>query len=120
MMSVVIKRVYEPAMKTDGTRFLVERLWPRGIKKESLRMQAWLKEAAPSDVLRRWFAHDPRKWTEFQRQYAKELDAHPKVWHPLFEAARKGNITLLYSARDTEHNNAAALQSYLEQKLTNR
>jgi uncharacterized protein YeaO (DUF488 family) len=66
------------------------------------------------------FAHDPRKWAEFRRQYAKELDARPKGWQPLFEVARKGNITLLYSARDTKHNNAAALQGYLEQKLNKR
>jgi uncharacterized protein YeaO (DUF488 family) len=83
-------------------------------------MRAWLKEAAPSDALRKWFAHDPRKWAAFRRQYARELDAHPKAWQPLFKAACKGNITLLYSARDTEHNNAAALQSYLERRLNKR
>ena len=120
MMSVVTKRVHEQAEKTGGTRFLVERLWPRGTKKELLGMRAWLKGVAPSDALPRWFAHDRRKWAEFQRQYAKELDAHPKAWQPLFEATRKGNITLLDSARDTEHNNAAALQSYLKRKLNKR
>jgi uncharacterized protein YeaO (DUF488 family) len=117
---IQVKRVYEPRAKTDGTRWLVERLWPRGVKKEALRMEAWLKAVAPSDALRKWFAHDPRKWAEFQRRYAKELDADPAAWQPLLGAAREGDITLLYSARDTEHNNAVALKAYLEARLRTR
>ncbi len=114
---VKVKRVYEGAESADGTRFLVERLWPRGMKKESLKMEAWLKDAAPSDDLRRWFAHDPLKWKEFQKRYRAELAANPNAWSPLLEAASHGTITLLYSAHDTEHNNAIVLQSFLEQRL---
>jgi uncharacterized protein YeaO (DUF488 family) len=119
-MSIQTKRVYDAPAKTDGARFLVERLWPRGMKKEALRMEAWLKDVAPTDALRKWFAHDPKKWPEFQRRYAKELDAHATAWQPLLEAARKRNITLLYSAHDTEHNNAVVLQAYLDAKLKKR
>jgi len=116
-MSIQTKRVYDPPAGTDGARFLVERLWPRGMKKQALGMEAWLKDVAPSDALRKWFAHDPKKWPEFRRRYAKELDAHPGAWQRIPEAAREGNVTLLYSAHDTKHNNAVALQTYLEAKL---
>jgi uncharacterized protein YeaO (DUF488 family) len=119
-MSIRTKRVYEPVASTDGARFLVDRLWPRGMKKESLHIEAWLKDAAPSAALRKWMAHDPKKWAEFERKYAKELDTHPAAWQPLLGAARKKNVTLLYSARDTEQNNAVALRAYLEAKLKNR
>jgi len=119
-MSIQVKRVYEQSAKTDGVRFLVERLWPRGVKKEALRKEAWLKNVAPSDALRKWFAHDPKKWPEFQRRYAEELDANPTAWQPLLDAAREGDATLLYSAHDTEHNNAIALKAYLEARLRRR
>jgi uncharacterized protein YeaO (DUF488 family) len=115
-----IKRVYDPPQSTDGTRFLVERLWPRGMKKEALPMAAWCKQVAPSDELRRWFNHDPGKWEEFQRRYQAELAGHPVTWQPLLDAARQGDITLLYSARDTEHNSAVVLKSYLEKGLTRK
>jgi uncharacterized protein YeaO (DUF488 family) len=115
-MRIQTKRVYPPPAKTDGTRFLVERLWPRGIKKEPLKMRTWLRDAAPSAALRKWFAHDPKKWPAFQRRYARELDANPPAWQPLADAARKGKVTLLYSARDPEHNSAIALKIYLESK----
>jgi uncharacterized protein YeaO (DUF488 family) len=108
------RRVYDPPEPGDGTRFLVERLWPRGMKKEELPLDGWLKDAAPSDELRRWFSHDPAKWDEFRRRYSAELEGKPDVLQPLREAARQGNVTLLYSARDTEHNNAVALKEYLE------
>ncbi|MBU6411113.1 MAG: DUF488 domain-containing protein [Verrucomicrobia bacterium] len=108
------KRVYEPVARTDGPRFLVERLWPRGIRNESLSMAGWLKDAAPSDALRRWFQHDPAKWKEFQKRYRAELDAKPEAWRPLLEAARQGKVTLLFSARDVQHNNALVLKDYLE------
>ncbi len=114
---MLIRRVYEPGGGRGGSRFLVDRLWPRGLKKEGLRVTAWLKEAAPSDALRRWFAHDPAKWTEFQRRYTAELETHPEAWRPLLEAARKGDVTLLYSARDTAHNNAVVLQQFLQEQI---
>ena len=119
-MRIHTKRVYEPLDKTDGARFLVERLWPRGIKKESLQIEAWLKDIAPSDTLRKWFAHDPKKWREFQRRYEKELDANWAVWQPVLEAACTGNVTLLYSAHDTEHNSSVVLKTYLEKKMKKR
>ncbi len=113
-MAIKLKRVYEPATADDGARYLVERLWPRGVKKEALRVEAWLNDVAPSDALRRWFKHDPAKWQEFRRRYFKELDHNSAAWEPLLDAARRGAVTLVYSAHDTEHNNAVALQEYLE------
>ncbi len=107
------KRVYEPFEAADGVRFLVERLWPRGMKKESLHMDGWLKDVAPSDSLRRWFGHDPAKWTEFRERYFAELDGKPNAIRPIMDASRQGNVTLLYSAHDTVANNAAALKEYL-------
>ena len=111
------KRVYESAKTSDGVRFLVERLWPRGIKKEELKMKAWLKDVAPSPKLRKWFAHDPAKWQDFQRHYRAELESNPDTWKPILEAAKHGDVTLLYSARDTEHNSALLLQQFLEEHL---
>jgi uncharacterized protein YeaO (DUF488 family) len=113
---IKIKRAYDPPARGDGKRFLIDRLWPRGVKKETLRLDAWLKEVAPSDALRRWFGHDPAKWDEFQRRYFAELDARPDAWHPILRAAQRGNVTLIYGARDTEHNDAVALKAYLEEK----
>ena len=117
MTAIQIKRVYEPYAKEDGARFLVERLWPRGMKKDALHMDAWYKNLAPSGDLRRWFNHDPAKWKEFQRRYRAELANHFAAYQPVLDAATKGDITLLYSAHDTEHNNAMALKSYLEERL---
>ncbi len=114
---IKVKRVYDPAEPDDGRRFLVDRLWPRGMRKEALRMEGWLRDVAPSDRLRRWFGHDPKKWEEFRRRYFAELEAHPEAWQPLLEAARAGNVTLLFSARDTSYNNAVALREFLEGKL---
>lgn len=111
---LALKRAYERAGPEDGTRFLVERLWPRGVKKTDLRIDDWLKDVAPSDALRRWFGHDPKKWTEFRRRYFTELDRHPDAWEAIRTAARHGLVTLVYSAHDTEHNNAVALNEYLE------
>jgi len=111
------KRVYEPPAASDGTRFLVERLWPRGLKKEKLDAKAWLKDVAPSAELREWFGHDPAKWSAFKRKYVAELNKHPEAWQPILQAARKGTVTLLYSAHDTEHNNALVLQAFLKRKL---
>ncbi len=98
----------------------MDRLWPRGVKKEALRLHGWLKEVAPSDELRRWFGHDPAKWEEFQERYFAELEAQPDAWQPLLEAAREGTVTLLFSARDAKHNNAVALRSFLEKLKRDR
>ena len=108
-----MKRVYDKALPEDGVRFLVERLWPRGIKKTDLRLDDWLKDVAPSAALRRWFSHDPQKWTEFQKRYSAELDSHPEACEQIRSAARHGLVTLVYSSHDTEHNNAVALKEYL-------
>ena len=112
-----IKRAYDTQAKEDGARFLVDRLWPRGMKKEALHVAAWCKDAAPSKELRHWFNHDPAKWKDFQRRYRGELTASPAAWQPLLDAAKQGDVTLLYSAHDTEHNNAQVLKAYLEEKL---
>ncbi len=117
---IYIKRAYEPAQPEDGKRYLVDRLWPRGLKREALRLDGWLPEAAPSDALRRWFAHDPAKWDEFQTHYFAELDAKPQAWQPLMEAAQQGDVTLVYASRDSLHNNAVALKRYLENVLAER
>ena len=109
--------MYERAQASDGTRFLVDRLWPRGIKKEELKMETWLKDVAPSPELRKWFAHDPARWQEFQKRYRAELRANPEAWKPILEAAKKGDVTLLYGARDTEHNSAILLKAFLEEHL---
>lgn len=114
---IQVKRVYDRLETGDGMRFLVERLWARGVKKAALHLDSWLKDAAPSDALRRWFGHDPAKWAGFQHRYFSELDRKPEAWQPIVEAAHSGNVTLLYSARDTEHNNAVALKTYVEKTL---
>jgi uncharacterized protein YeaO (DUF488 family) len=114
---VRLKRAYEAAARSDGKRFLVERLWPRGIKKSDLQIDAWLKDVAPSTELRRWFSHDPTKWQEFRRRYFAELGHNPQSWHPIIEAARQRTVTLIYSAHDSDHNNAVALRDYLASKL---
>jgi uncharacterized protein YeaO (DUF488 family) len=111
-----LKRVYDDSSPRDGKRYLVERLWPRGIRKEALVMDEWLKEAGPSDALRKWFSHDPAKWDKFKQKYFAELDQRPEAWEPIHKAARRGAVTLLYSSRDAEHNNALALKQYLERK----
>ena len=112
-----IKRVYERAESSDGVRFLVERLWPRGMKREELKMRDWLKEVAPSPSLRSWYGHDPAKWEEFQQRYRAELESNPEAWKPILEEAIHGDVTLLYSARDTEHNSARLLKSFLEEQM---
>jgi uncharacterized protein YeaO (DUF488 family) len=113
-----IKRVYESPKRDDGIRFLVERLWPRGIKKEELKMKAWLKDVSPSPDLRKWYSHDVTKWDEFQKSYRKELKSNADAWKPILDAAKHGNVTLLYSARDVEHNSALVLKEFLQDKLS--
>jgi uncharacterized protein YeaO (DUF488 family) len=114
---IQVKRVYDTPAKSDGRRFLVDRLWPRGVKKEALQLEGWLKEAAPSNELRRWFKHDPVKWKEFQKRYRVELAKNPQVWEPLLEATGNGALTLLFSAHDAEHNNAVVLRDFLLERL---
>ena len=111
---IQIKRAYEPAAKDDGKRFLVDRLWPRGVKKETLHMDAWPKGVAPSDALRKWFGHDPAKWKEFEKRYRAELAKKPEGLQELLDAAKTGDLTLLFGAHDLEHNNAVVLKAYLE------
>jgi uncharacterized protein YeaO (DUF488 family) len=117
---IQLKRAYEKPNESDGRRFLVERLWPRGVKKTSLPLEAWLKDVAPSTELRKWFSHDPARWNEFRKRYFAELEKAPEAWQPLVEAARKGTITLIYSSHDEEHNNAVALKDFLTAKLAAR
>ena len=111
---VKLKRVYDPVSRSDGTRLLVERLWPRGLSKARLHLSGWLKEVGPSTELRQWFNHDPLKWSRFRRRYFRELDSQPESWRPILTAARRGMVTLVYSSHDEEHNNAVALQEYLQ------
>jgi uncharacterized protein YeaO (DUF488 family) len=111
-MSISLKRAYEPAAKTDGIRVLVDRLWPRGLAKSRAGIDLWLKEVAPSTELRKWFGHDPEKWTEFQKRYRAELKGNPAL-SELREQSRQGNITLVYAARDELHNDAVVLKQVL-------
>lgn len=115
---IKIKRVYEKAESTDGTRFLVDRIWPRGIKKENLPMQAWLKEVAPSNELRHEYHHSLYTWEEFKQKYFQELEASPNTWEPILTAANQGIVTLLYSARDKDQNNAIALREFLDKQIS--
>lgn len=111
---IKIKRIYDPASADDGQRILIDRLWPRGIKKENAKIDEWLKEIAPSDELRKWFSHDPDKWTEFRKKYRDELRKKQDLVDKLCKEAKNGKITLLFSARDTEFNNAVVLKEVIE------
>jgi uncharacterized protein YeaO (DUF488 family) len=111
-----LKRAYDDPEASDGPRYLVDRIWPRGVKKDALKLDGWIKDVAPSSELRRWFGHDPQKWAEFRKRYFAELDKKPEAWRPLLDAGRKGMVTLVYSAQDSQHNNAVALAEYLRRK----
>lgn len=115
-----VKRVYEKPSPADGKRFLVDRLWPRGLKKKDAHLEAWLKDLAPSTELRRWFSHSPQRWEEFQHRYVEELEDSEKTSQieDLLEHARQGTATLVFAAKDEERNNAAVLKDYLEQRLS--
>ncbi len=108
-----IKRAYEPSAHDDGARVLIDRLWPRGVKKEALALDQWAKELAPSTELRQWFGHDPARWQEFRQRYAAELRPHADLLESLRTLARKGPITLVYGAHDEAHNNAVAMRGFL-------
>lgn len=112
---IKIKRIYETPLDGDGFRILVDRLWPRGVSKDKAKIDLWLKDIAPSDQLRKWFAHDPAKWMEFKRKYFKELDKKKDLINQVPKKA-KNNITLLYAAKDDKHNNAQALKEYIGAK----
>ena len=112
-----VKRAYRPPEPDDGVRYLVDRVWPRGLTKNALSVADWVREVAPSDALRQWFGHDPSKWEEFKRRYFSELEDNPGTWQALLEAGRKGTVTLVFSARDEEHNQAVALKEFLDQKM---
>lgn len=115
-MLVGVRRIYEKRELTDGKRILVDRLWPRGVKKSTNNLDAWMKEIAPSNELRKWFSHDPAKWEEFKTRYRKELEGNRK-FSELVEMAKKSDITLVYSAKDIEHNNAVALAEFVNEAL---
>ena len=108
---VRLKRAYEPPAPDDGTRVLVDRLWPRGVRKDDAAVDLWLKELAPSTELRKWFGHDPVRWQEFRERYAAEVRQHPGLVDQLRDLARKGHVTLVYSAHDEAHNDAVVLRS---------
>jgi uncharacterized protein YeaO (DUF488 family) len=113
-MDIRTKRIYEPLDPDEGYRFLVDRVWPRGMSRKKARIDSWLKELAPSKELRQWFGHDPAKWEEFRKRYFQELAEHKEELDRLAEKARNGPLTLVYSSRETRYNNAVALKAYLE------
>jgi len=113
-MDIRFKRAYERAQASDGYRVLVDRLWSRGVSKEKARIKLWLKQIAPSTELRKWFAHDPKKWVTFPRRYFKEPKERPEVVDQLLEHVRVGRATLVYGAKDDDHNDAVAFKEYLE------
>src|SRR2546427_919740 len=115
-----IKRTYDAPERGDGRRILVERLWPRGMRKEAVAADAWMKEVAPSTQLRQWFDHRVERWEEFRRRYRKELAAHPDAWEPILDDEKRGTVTLLYSAHDVLHNGAVVLREYLLERQAGR
>jgi uncharacterized protein YeaO (DUF488 family) len=116
-MPIKLKRAYDGAAGEDGRRVLVDRVWPRGIGKDELKIDAWLKDLAPSTELRKWFTHDVRRWQEFRQRYFDELAARAEAVDALLAEARAGRVTLVFAAKDREHNNAVALKEYLERRL---
>ena len=109
---ILLKRIYEKASKNDGTRILVDRLWPRGVSKEEAKIDLWLKDIGPSDELRKWFNHEDSKWEEFRKKYFKELDLKKDLIEQIKK--QKGTVTLLFGVKNVEHNNAVAIRQYLE------
>ena len=121
-MAVKLKRAYEAPTRADGYRVLVDRLWPRGVRKDDLRVDQWSKEVAPSTALRQWYAHEPERWSEFQRRYLDELDTDEGTaqLRALAGRAATGTVTLVFSARDTDHNNAVVLKGAIERRARRR
>jgi len=117
---IKVKRTYDLPVAADGRRILVERLWPRGMKKEALAADAWMKDVAPSTELRKWFDHRVERWEEFRRRYQNELSANADAWKPILDAEEGGPVTLLYSAHDTQHNGAIVLRDYLAARQAKR
>lgn len=113
-MSIKLKRVYEKPSPSDGKRVLVDRLWPRGLTKEQAKIDEWLRDLAPSTELRKWYEHDPAKWTEFKKRYWKELDKNPSLVAKLADECRRGTVTFVFSSKEEKINNAAALKEYIE------
>ncbi len=111
-----LKRAYKPASREDGRRILVDRLWPRGISKDKAKLDGWMKDVAPSDALRKWFSHDPAKWGEFKKKYFAELKKNETAVSALRAQVKSGATTLVFAAKDEEHNNAVALKEFLEKK----
>lgn len=114
-MALRVKRIYEDPEEADGERILVDRIWPRGISKDKGRLSGWAKDLAPSDELRKWFGHDPERWEEFKERYRAELEEAGNMGdlHDIAERAREENVTLLFGAKDTKHNNARALEAFV-------
>ena len=110
-----IKRIYDPASRDDGKRIYIDRLWPRGMKKEEMKIDEWLKEISPSDALRKWFGHDPSKYEEFKKRYMKELEKHSEILEGIKKEGKKETVTLLFSAKYVEHNNATVLEEILNE-----
>ena len=119
-MKIRVKRIYEPVAATDGVRILVDRLWPRGISKSDVKLDLWLPDIGPSTVLRRWFNHDPERWTEFRRRYHAELKKKGALLSTIRKQAKGRVVTLLYSAKDEQHNQAVALQGFLLKRPASR
>lgn len=115
-MFIHVKRAYDKPTANDGCRVLVDRLWPRGLSRQEARIDEWLRDVAPSKRLRQWFGHDPERWSEFRRRYFRELDQHTEAVRRLAARAQRRRVTLIYSAKDEQHNNAAALAAYLRQR----
>lgn len=111
--NVKLKRAYEPPSRSDGKRVLVDRLWPRGVRKTEAKIDEWMKDVAPSTALRKWFGHDPARWPEFQDRYAEEVSRHPEQLDRLRALAREGTLTLVFSARDEAHNDAVVLRDLI-------
>ena len=117
---IKLKRAYEPPTPDDGTRILIDRLWPRGVKKADAAIDEWMKDIAPSTGLRKWFGHDPARWQEFRRRYQSEIRQHPDEFDRLRTLAQHGRITLVFSARDEAHNDAVVLKGLLLDRRVNR
>ncbi|MBS7702103.1 DUF488 domain-containing protein [Chelatococcus asaccharovorans] len=117
MTAIMTKRIYDAPAASDGARVLVDRLWPRGVRRDAADLTGWFRDIAPSNALRAVFHHKPELWDAFCERYAQELDAHPEALKPLEDLIAKGPVTLLYAARETTYNNAVALKSYLEKRL---